>query len=87
MFESNRLTRSVTFRDRTPVVRRLTVKNHAEEPNPAVAGEHAEDGGSSVKWVRNTLTDSVLGAMQECIRAAHDAVGGHAADLSSCWIG
>ncbi len=39
-------------------------------------------------WVEDTLTDSVLGAMQECIRAAHDAAvghaaGGHAADLSS----
>ena len=34
-------------------------------------------------WIEDTLTDSVLGAMQECIRAAHDAAVGHAADLSS----
>jgi hypothetical protein len=42
-----------------------------------------QNGGSSVMWVEDTLTDSVLGAMQECIRAAHDAAVGHAADLSS----
>ncbi len=42
--ERDRLTRSVTFRDRAPVVRWPTVKNHAGEPDPAVAGEHAEAG-------------------------------------------
>jgi hypothetical protein len=81
--QCDRLTRSVTLRNRTPVVRRLTVMNHVEEPGPAIAGQDAEDRPSSVRWVRDTLTDSGLGALRECIRAAHDAAGGHAADLSS----
>ena len=59
------------------------MKNHAEEPTPAAAGEDAEDRASSTKWVRDTLTDPGLGAMKECIRAARDAAGDHTADLSS----
>lgn len=44
--ESDRPTRSVTLRDHMPVVRRLTVKNHAENPVLRLQGRMQETGSA-----------------------------------------